>query len=106
MSNTLSRIIENEVLALANHTAEVLQKANDSWFEDCANLFPESDDDDPPEVMQWWIIDDQWGLDCQLETMGEVIWRTDDLTFWGRTGCGYALTDERCLQDVAKGRDA
>ncbi len=36
--STLERIIDREILIVANSTAEALQVANNEWVEDCENL--------------------------------------------------------------------
>ena len=54
--------------------------------------------DNLENVCQWWTIDPNFRDD--FIKAGELVIVADDLTFWGRTGAGYSLSEEAVLRKI------
>lgn len=65
----------------------------------CSERF-DSPEYESKEIYRWFMVSD-W-LAERLKAHGEAVYEEHDVAFWGRTGCGYALTVEPCLVAIAK----
>lgn len=93
-------IVDHNVYANVSCLVERALSSGGEWecagysYDNIVNLYEENEDGEETckEVMQWFSISDY--LADVLEENNDVILRTDDGAYWGRTGCGYALTDD------------
>lgn len=100
--------IENRYTVACPHCGEDVTHGDhgapegENWCYECPHCSGGYDDpvEDQQEVMQWFIVSD-W-LAEKLTEAGEVTWSPHDVSYWGRTGCGYALTEEGCLKALAE----
>ena len=93
----VKRIIDKEILLLANELASALgEDMTDAW----ENSYDE-DTEEYVEVFQYYIVTD-W-LAEKLVNIGEPVCRDiHGINFWGRTCCGQAIEADGTIQKIVE----
>ena len=130
MKRTLiERIINSEILTLANELAEhhlyndeyLIDNVSNLYYEfesashehyecnECSNVGVVNDEglcvdcfedsDLKHKEIFQWFIVSDW-LYEKLDKQGEPVVKIKGLNFWGRCGCGYSLEDETSIKNI------
>lgn len=114
LTETINRIVNREVLTLANELVTELYKNEDliddlipclSDYVTCTECDGEGCDQCDHgeiyiEVCQHWLVSD-WLAD-KLEDQGERVARVAGLQIWGRRTCGQGIGQDYVMQEIAK----
>ena len=87
-----SNIFDSDVYMRANYIGEIAMAGafGESGPFDVAG--PTYWPDEGDEIMQWYFVSGY--LAGVLEEAGETVLGIEDGYLWGRTGCGYPVTDD------------
>ena len=95
----IDRIIDREVLTLANQLIEDVFKKQEDEFIEIENLIDE-ETEDYKEIFQYFIVSKY--LYDKLNSVNASIFKYKGLFFWGRTDFGQCLSMNHELKQITK----